>query len=508
MDPELYSVLYQWGSLALTTNSLPSLVLIPVYLAICGWRSVRAGVLRRSDWVLVAAVALLQVLLMPLITSERTSQINVFTLSWPVIGFLCGYGVWRLSGNRPLTNWPWFRFGLLVTTLILTVDIAYAFRLPLPPGRLWQLGGAGLVDALVLAPPFLTLVFHGFLDCKSPLVFCSKGCRDAKRCLYDQGRTLHGHSTPPTRYSPARRTIWSGMLAIIVFLAFAGLTQEKPAPTKLIPPIRMDELQHLVAKAAERYNIPTPTLRESDVNTVAFTQKSVDGHRVEIRLGRTFERNWPADKAAGLTEAVLMHELGHAILLEADRGFPASLVVLVYVMTLVPLLFVMPSRRSNVGCGLVILSVLVLLSRVFAFNPHEAIKWLVLGSVGVGFDWALFGAMGWCHFQRLRPILPSPTAFIGAGVTACAIFYLGMASIGSLNYEREFFADRIAVCEAGGQLVIQTLEFVHENKRVALVDRILDPFHPSLSARIARIHADYSPTDAESCKGIKADLGD
>ena len=184
ISPDSPLLLLQIGNLAITSNAIPSALAIPAYLVVCLWLSVKNKVFRWSDFGLVLLVALPQVVLMPWVAGSTPSVFSVFMLAWPILGFMAGYGAWRLTGNKPLQGWPWYRFGLLITLLLVVVDVGGAFMLSPAPGKIWQLGGAGFRDALVCAPPFFMLTFYLYLDCRSPLVFCSKRCRSANQCFH------------------------------------------------------------------------------------------------------------------------------------------------------------------------------------------------------------------------------------------------------------------------------------------------------------------------------------
>src|SRR5574338_1158546 len=93
-------------------------------------------------------------------------------------------GAVRFAGQRPLVTWPWPRFGLVSTLSFLLADAGVALVTPVAPGRVWRLGGACMKDALLIGPPFLTIIFYGLLDCHSPWVFCSQKCVRVGRCRF------------------------------------------------------------------------------------------------------------------------------------------------------------------------------------------------------------------------------------------------------------------------------------------------------------------------------------
>ena len=102
ISPDSPLLLFQIGNLAITSNAIPSALAIPAYLVVCFWLSVKNKVFRWSDFGLVFLVALPQVLLMPWVAGSTPSAFSVFMLAWPILGFMAGYGAWRLTGNKPL----------------------------------------------------------------------------------------------------------------------------------------------------------------------------------------------------------------------------------------------------------------------------------------------------------------------------------------------------------------------------------------------------------------------
>jgi len=178
-------ILLQFGDLAITTRSIPSLIMAPVYLGVCLGLSIRHRVLGWADWIVVGGFVLLQLLLL------RTADVingamglPGYALLAPFMVFLAGYAVWRLAGGKPLARWPWYRFGFVSTAALLLADIGMAVLTPAAPGKVWQLGGACFRDALLLGPPFLVVVFYGLLDCHSSWVFCSRQCVRLGRCRF------------------------------------------------------------------------------------------------------------------------------------------------------------------------------------------------------------------------------------------------------------------------------------------------------------------------------------
>ena len=185
-------ILAQWGDLAITTRSLPALLMVIVYLSVCGWKSLRRGAFGWIDPLVIAGIVLVQLIwLRTSSVAEGAAGLPGYALLAPFMVFLVGYGAWRMLGRRPLANWPWYRFGLVSTLALLMTDIAIALMTPAAPGKVWQLGGACLRDALLMGPPFLMIVFYGLLDCRSRLVFCSKQCVNIGRCRFGMDGKTH-----------------------------------------------------------------------------------------------------------------------------------------------------------------------------------------------------------------------------------------------------------------------------------------------------------------------------
>jgi hypothetical protein len=184
-------ILYQFGDLAITTRSIPSVLIVPIYLLTCLVLCVRRRTLGWIDPLIVAGVVAIQLLLLrPGGVMDGAAGLPGYALLAPFMLFLAGYAVWRLAGQKPLANWPWPRFGLVTTLALLLADIGVALITPAAPGKVWQLGGACLQDALLIGPPFMMIVFYGLLDCHSSWVFCSQKCVRIGRCRFGQdGKT-------------------------------------------------------------------------------------------------------------------------------------------------------------------------------------------------------------------------------------------------------------------------------------------------------------------------------
>lgn len=178
-------ILFLYGDLAITSRSLPSVLAVPIYLGICFILCVRRRTIGWQDPLIAAGIVALQLAVLKTGgVSDGAAGLAGYALLAPYVLFLFGYGAWRLAGRKPLSTWPWPRFGLLTTTSLLVTDIGVALMTPAAPGKVWQLGGACMRDALLLGPPFLMIVYYGLLDCRSSWVFCSKKCVSIGRCRF------------------------------------------------------------------------------------------------------------------------------------------------------------------------------------------------------------------------------------------------------------------------------------------------------------------------------------
>lgn len=189
-------ILFLYGDLAITTRAIPSLIALPLYLTVCLFLCARRKTWHWSDPLLACAIALVQVMLQKTSTVEvGAAGLSGAALLMPFMIFMAAYAVWRLAGKKPLENWPWPRFGMLATTTILLTDIGVALLTPVAPGKVWQIGGACMKDALLVGPPFIMLVYYGLLDCRSSWVFCSNKCVKLGKCRFGMDGK-GGHECP------------------------------------------------------------------------------------------------------------------------------------------------------------------------------------------------------------------------------------------------------------------------------------------------------------------------
>lgn len=178
-------ILFLYGDLAITTRSIPSLLAVPVYILVCLALCIRRRTMGWIDPLIVAGLVVAQVgMLKTDLVTDGATGLPGYTLLAPFMLFLAGYAVWRLAGQKPLEQWPWPRFGLVATLTLLLSDIGIALVTPVAAGKVWQLGGACMKDALLIGPPFMMLVFYGLLDCRSSWVFCSQKCVRLGRCRF------------------------------------------------------------------------------------------------------------------------------------------------------------------------------------------------------------------------------------------------------------------------------------------------------------------------------------
>lgn len=178
-------ILFLHGDLAITTRSIPSVLAVPIYLVICLTLCVRQRAFGWEDPLIVVGLVAAQLAVLKTgAVSDGAAGLPGYALLAPFMLFLAGYAAWRLAGKKPLSNWPWPRFGLVVTLTLLLSDIGIALLTPAAAGKVWQLGGACLKDALLIGPPFVMIVFYGLLDCRSSWVFCSQKCVRLGRCRF------------------------------------------------------------------------------------------------------------------------------------------------------------------------------------------------------------------------------------------------------------------------------------------------------------------------------------
>lgn len=487
-------LLQQIGNLALTSNSIPSILATPLYLAVCLGLTVKNSLFRWKDFGLLLMIAAIQILLMPWIAGPNPSAFSVFALAWPTMAFMIGYGTWRLAGKQPLQDWPWYRYGLLVTLLLLLVDIGAAFILSPEQGKIWQLGGAGLLDTLVCAPPLFMLTFYLFLCCRSPLVFCSKACRSANRCLYDVAPP-----EPAKRafsYAFWKRSLLSATCAALVILAYPSLTDTSESQSMPLPPDLALYIDPLVAQISAFYEINPPKVMRSNVKAHALTLQEVNGQGVTIFLGETFFNSQMVNNPDA-TRTVIAHEMGHAILITANQSYPKLLILFAYLLVLTILIYAMPSPVGTIIYSLIILIMIVVLVRLTGLSVHRTFQLLAIGITGLGVIWAV------CISRHIstgnKYAFPRRYALMLTGTLSIIITFLGFAAIGTLNYRFEFFSDRVAACSVGAENVGQLLSVIDlrpiSNEFMAA---IRDPFHPSIVSRLEalknfpRDHSQYN----------------
>ena len=178
-------ILFQFGDIAITTRSIPSALAVPLYVLGCLTLCIRRRTLGWIDPAIILSVTALQLLIIKTSSvGDGAAGLAGPAMLAPFMLFMAGYAVWRLAARKPLERWPWPRFGLVVTMTMLLSDIGIALLTPAAPGKVWQLGGGCMNDALLVGPPFAMMVFYGLLDCRSSWVFCSRKCRDLGYCRF------------------------------------------------------------------------------------------------------------------------------------------------------------------------------------------------------------------------------------------------------------------------------------------------------------------------------------
>lgn len=474
-------LLHQIGPLAITTNSLPSLLAIPLYVSVCFWLTAKNGLLFWKDLRLLLIIASTQIVLMPWAAGPNPA-FSVFILSWPIMAFMIAYGVWRLAGNKPLQDWPWYRYGLITTLLLLLVDIASGFMFSPGPGKIWQLGGAGLLDTLVCAPPVFILTFHLFLDCRSSLVFCSKGCRTANRCLFHIARAAP--TKPEFTYPFWKRTLLSATCAILVLLAFPALTDTWENITSPLAPELAQYISPFVNQMSKNYGITPPNVMQSNMNTFALTLQENNGKEVTIYLGETYFKSKLLNDPEA-TQAMIAHEFGHAVLFSRNQSYPKLLILFAYFLTLTVIIYAMPSPTGTMVYALILLTTFVLLVGLTGLTVHRAFQTIVLGVTALGVFWAITTPNYIKAIFGNSHTLPRRYTFFNSGCITMIITYLGFAAIGTINTSYELFADQVAACSVGPDQVVKLLKTIDPRSTSnELIATLTDPFHPTIQKRL------------------------
>jgi len=497
------------GQVALTTWSIPSMLAVPAYLTLFGWLSVKN---RLAGWVdlLLLAVLTTAVVLFGAHSPLKNGSFGLagFSLIWPFLLFFVGYGIWRLAGRRPLARWPWYRFGLLVTMTLLMGDIGVAITSAPPNGGLWQLGGACVEDALVTAPPLLTLIFFGLLDCRSFWVFCSRKCRDLNRCRFgmdgkrcDCVRVASGapDESEPKPLAWWGRGVLSVVAGILIIFGYSAIPYEQvvyrqadasPSQRALIGSAQSEGL-----RIAEAYRIPAPKIEFLESAVPGLTRPPIRaGEASTIELSSAvLQGRFKEDPA--LLRAVVAHEVGHAIQNARGTGFPTLLVLLMYVCSLAVVLFAFPHGRGIFLWGGFLLGLLALLSYFPGLHAHAALRAVLIGQ-------ALAAAVLWRRQVSIREVLPAriagltnlwpaPGSLAAAALAGVVTFFALGIYLGSKNVERELIADQVAACEVGaGPIRAALMELRGNSKKEGDISaRLFDPFHPLLAERLAAIEA-------------------
>lgn len=510
------------GQVGLSTCSIPSLLAVPLYLSVCGWLTLRDRLLGwRDAALLLGLVAVVCWVGMAQPLKDGGYGVAGFTLIWPFLVFMAGYGIWRLAGGAPLRRWPWYRFGLLATLTVLLADLAKAF-LDAPPAHsnVWVIGGAGLRDALVMGPPVLVAIFFGLLDCRSPLVFCSRKCRDQNRCRFRLDGKNPSSPEPPEVTVPQGRSAWwkrvfLGLLcAIAVLAAYTALPFS--VPTALPSGSDKQGLAEVALAEGDRiariYGIPTPHISLLQSPVAGLTKPpSSPGQPSAIELGSPVQ-SFRFSEDLDLLRAVVAHEMGHAVQHARGEAFPTVLVFVLYVMSLAALPAVLPTWRGRLVWLVASLTALALLSGipVLKLPAHAAIRWLlVLQALPLLLMLAprtrrvmlLLLAKAGGH-------LPGVRALATGAIGGIALFFAMGAWFGSLNAARELMADKVAACEVGVGEIREALSLVYgasSGTSSGAGAILFDPFHPSRTERdleLARLEG--SPELKRLCDSLRS----
>lgn len=506
-DPD---ILIRVGHVALTTLSIPSLVAVPLYITLFGWLSAKNRIFGLVDLLLLSGLTLLVVAVgaaSPL--KDGGYGLAGFSLMWPFILFMTGYGIWRLAGGTPLARWPWFRFGLLVTLTLVLADIGVAFTATPPNGGLWQLGGACLGDALVTAPLVLTLIFFGLLDCRSPLVFCSRKCRDQNRCRFGMdGKQCDCAQKPagePDKLEPKPMAWWgrvvlSMVAGVIIMFAYSAVPFEqaasKQADASAGLKAAMETARSEGLRIAEAYRIPAPKIEFLESAVPGLTKPPIRaGEASTIELGSVVQQGRFIEEPV-LLQAVVAHEVGHAVQNARGTGFPTLLVLLMYVSSLAVVLLAFKTGRGIFLWASILLGLLISLSYFPGLHAHAALRAVLIGQ-------ALVAAVLWqrrkslqevlpARFTRLTDFWPTPGGFAAAALAGVFTFFALGIYLGGKNVKREHQADRVAACEVGAGPIRAALVELRGNSKKEGSDigsRLFDPFHPLLEERLAAIEA-------------------
>ena len=476
------TVLIQLGSIALTPKSLPALFAVVVYLSLFSAKAVAFKKIGALDLLVYAACVSIIVSSFPLTLGSTPTKISFLALSWPFVGFIIFYGLWRVIGKRPFHSWPWYRFGLCVTLSIFTADLIFGLVCLPGAGRVWILGGAGLMDALFLGPMVLTGFYYAYLDCKSPLVFCGKNCRQANKCLYPAPEPAHTESEQRLSIFALIGKSIIVLFGSILILHFGQdvqvLKKTDPETFQAVIP----ELRAHLEKLSEKFNIPTPQLRFVNVDTYAFTLPPDSQNKMSvIQLGNKIVEQILPEKSIDILEAIITHEFGHAILFNQGQKIPALEIMGVYLLAISVSLL---GFFGKVRALLIIIFVDIVLFRGatswLLFSTKDSILLIIVANTALGFTTIN------SKLSRITGIPFNPVAALIACFASFAILFLGNYWLGKKNHEIEFFADTIALCESKPGAYLSFFESLPQ-KRQDFWTAIHDPYHPSVTDRIAKI---------------------
>ena len=311
--------------------------------------------------------------------------------------------------------------------------------------------------------------------------------------------------------------IWRLLIALVLsFVILPTGSYLAPDPlegTELtVPDDLATEARSQAVKLTTVYGIKAPTVRFVDSKAAGVTveKPSSQGVIAEIRLGLPVQAA-PFRQQPELFAAVLSHEVGHAVMIARNEGFPPAAIFLMYAVGLFPFLFTFPTKRGQVGAALGIGASLSLLCSIPAIAlPHLAYQYVILGLTISGV--ALWGIRPDATkltatpsvIQVLKTHVPSARTLALAGLIAIPAFFSAAWVIGWLNSQRELRADVFGACATSPAAMKSALLHL-TSERTSAFREALDTFHPSLADRVELLDAMERDTVKEhACAALLA----
>lgn len=468
--------------MALNGNSYVALGIWLLCALSLGWQC-RSQILRGLSllWIptATAAAVAIGVLYSGIWSVFDQPRVPAALLLWPYVALLLWYSWWRLGGNRPLALLRWDHVGALSAITSILADLALAQLTPAKEGHSWYLGGAGWRDALALGPPFVAAMFWTLTDCRSPLVFCSRSCRDAHRCLHQT--PVAPQSLPSSRSQAIWQPVKSWGTAVCCAVALAALLPVLVfrSSTPLSDPATL-ELQHFASELARKHAISPPVVQFVASSVPALTTTTCSDERCTptIQLGRA---GLPSSilNDPKLLQATVAHEFGHVLQDATGRKFPILLLAAYFGLPVLVLLRLWVAPRAVFLLAGAIALVMVL-GATLSESPQVVFHYL-LGAGGVA---------GACLSYARRSIRPALL------VASAALLHFGLGLVvGDRNAEREHDADLTAACSVSRAAIAEVLTILGQGRVPTVAQTVLDPFHPTIPARLARLTA----FDASAC---------